>query len=187
VDIRLLKLRRLVTPANIETFDKYSVIHVDSDGVDQVLVDGMPSTFSVDGPYRVVVPVSVFESVAVTRSLYEPKRPAQALLSWRGGYMDGIEQLLFDLMRSMFSSGGLGEYLKTLDEDSDVNDILGHVQVATAAALSDIINRQAGRRIPPSRQPTAFELTGVSAQGTTLSLSFNLRTRLSNQEFSLWL
>jgi hypothetical protein len=183
----MLTLRRLVRPSDVTTHDGYSIISVETDGVDQVLLDGLSVPFFVIGPFQLRVESSTFETIAVTRSLYEPKRPAQALLSWRGGFMDGIEQLIFDLMRSMFSAGGLGDYLVTLDESTDAADILGHVQVATSAALSDIINRQAGRRIPPSRRPTLFELTGVDAQGKTLSLSFTLKTKLSNLEFSLWL
>lgn len=189
MDIRFLKLRRLVNPTDIEVFkDKgYSIIHVDTDGLDQILINGLNTSYTIEGPRRVKVPVTNVETVAATRSIYEPHRPAQAQIRWQGGFMEGVEQLIFDLLRAMFSAGGLGEYLKTLGQDTDAQEILGHIQVSAAAALRDIINRQAGRRVPPSRQPLLFELVKLDAQGRTLSMSFDLKTKTTNLEFSLWL
>ena len=101
--------------------------------------------------------------------------------------MEGIEQLLFDLLRSMFKEGGLGQFLLTLETSMDPREIMSHVKVATAAALRTVTRKQARRPVPPSRRPVLFDLIGIEVQGNTLAFSFNLRTRVSNMEFSLWL
>lgn len=188
MDLRFLRLERVLRALETEaTGVNETTVRVITDGVHKVYLDGVESEFAVAGPQTLTVPSTSFDVISITRSSYEPGYPARALLRWQGGFMEGVEQLLFDLFRAMMGEGGLGSYMQMADASEDPKDILARIQVATTTALKAVIARQAKRRVPPSRQPVAFTLTGIEVDGYNLIISHDLKTKVSRTEFSLWL